>query len=178
MRDVLLCLTTSLDGFIADRSGGVDWLLPPSEEVPSDYLELMDTIDTLIMGRGTYEMSLALDGGVDVFEGKSVYVFTSGNDLDPMSGVAFVDERAETFVERLKREDGGTIWLFGGGQLATSLSDAGLVDEYLIAIQPILLGDGIPLWVTPHSTTKLRPTSARTWSDGIVELRYRLSPKG
>jgi len=178
MRDVLLNLTTSLDGFIADKSGGIDWLLPPLGEVPSDYLELIDTVDTLIMGRGTYEVSLSLEGGIGIFEGKSVFVFTSRDDLDSAPNVTFVDERAETFVERLKREDGGTIWLFGGGQLATALSDAGLIDEYLIAVQPILLGDGIPLWLVPHRTTKLQPPLARTWPDGIVELRYRLSAQG
>jgi dihydrofolate reductase len=178
MREVLLCLTVSLDGFIADKDGGIDWLLPAvPEEVPSDYLELIDTVDTLIMGRATYETSLALEGGVQVFEGKRVYVFTSRDDLPPIPGVSFVHEPAEAFVGQLKREDGGTIWLFGGGRLATALSDAGLIDEYLIAVQPILLGEGITLWRTPHGTTGLRPTLARIWSDGIVELRYRRQPE-
>ncbi len=87
-------------------------------------------------------------------------------------GVAFVSESPLTFVERLKAEDGGTIWLFGGGQLASALSDAGIVDEYLLAVQPILLGAGIPLWRSPHSLTRLEPTLARMWPDGLVELRY------
>jgi len=173
VRDVLLILTTSLDGFIADPDGGVDWLLAPSEDVPPDYLELMGTIDTLVMGRATYETSLALEGGLDIFAGKAVYVFSSRDDLTLTPGVTIVAERAEIFVERLKAQPGGAIWLFGGGQLATALSDAGLIDEYLIAVQPILLGDGIPLWRAPHRPVELRPTIARTWPDGIVELRYR-----
>ncbi|MBU4557034.1 MAG: dihydrofolate reductase family protein [Actinobacteria bacterium] len=173
MRDVLLNLTTSLDGFIADLDGGIDWLMPPPEDVPEEYVALMDTVDTLIMGRGTYETSLVLEGGLEVFQGKRVYVFTSNRELAPVAGVEFVHERPETFVARLKAEDGGTIWLFGGGQLATALSDAGLIDEYLIAIQPILLGEGIPLWLSPHSRTLLDGASARVWSDGLVVLRYR-----
>ena len=173
MRDVLLNLTTSLDGFIADISGGVDWLMPPPEIVPQEYQLLMDTVDTLIMGRGTYETSLALEGGLEIFRDKRVYVFTSNRELMPVPGVEFVHERPEAFVAQLKAQDGGTIWLFGGGQLATALSDAGLVDEYLIAIQPVLLGEGIPLWLTPHARTLLDGASAQVWSDGLVVLRYR-----
>jgi dihydrofolate reductase len=173
MRDVLLNLTASLDGFIADQSGGIDWLLTPPQDVPSDYVEHMAMVDALVMGRATYETSLALEGGVEIFEGKRVYVFTSRDDLAPRSGVSFISERPETFVERLKAEDGGTIWLFGGGLLATALAEAGLIDEYLIAIQPILLGEGIPLWRSLRRPVRLECTMARQWSGGLVELRYR-----
>lgn len=172
-RRVLLCVTTSLDGFIADVEGGIDWLLPPPAEPPGDYLELMATVDTLIMGRVTYEVSLRLAGGLEAFEGKRAIVFTSRDDLEPHEGVTFVHEPPEAYVARLKEQEGGTIWLFGGGQLATALSGAGLVDDYLIAVQPVLLGDGIPLWRGAPHAQRLEPVLARTWPDGIVELRYR-----
>lgn len=175
MRELLLNLTTSLDGFIADAAGGIDWLAPPPAQVPADYLELMDTVDTLVMGRGTYETSLALEGGVDVFEGKRVCVFTSSVDLPRVPGVEFIHEAAESFVRALKEQCGGTIWLFGGGRLATALSDAGLVDRYLIAIQPILLGDGIPLWRSPHATTLLDGAAAEVWAGDLVVVQYRLA---
>ena len=87
MRTVLLNLTASLDGFIADEHGGIDWLLPPPEELPREYLELLEPIDTLIMGRATYETSLALQGGTQVFEGKEVFVFTRQTDLEAQAGV-------------------------------------------------------------------------------------------
>jgi dihydrofolate reductase len=173
MREILLNLTTSLDGFIADREGGIDWLMPPPVEVPAEYIELMATVDTLIMGRLTYETSLALEGGLEIFEGKRVYVFTSRSDLRCIDGVTFVHEDPVAFVTQLRAEEGGTIWLFGGGQLATALSDAGLIDEYMIGLQPILLGDGIPLWRSPHGSTRLANATARVWADGLVELRYR-----
>ncbi len=173
MRRVLLNVTTSLDGFIADAHGDINWLLPPPAKLPPDYLELMDGVDTLVMGRATYETSLRLAGGTEGFIDKRVYVFTSRNDLERSAGVTFVSERAESFISGLKQERGGTIWLFGGGQLATALSDAGLVDDYLIAVQPILLGDGIPLWRASQNSQKLDPVLARVWSDGVVELRYR-----
>lgn len=173
MRRVALILTASLDGFIAEPDGGIDWLVEPPDEAPADYLDLLDSIDCLIMGSATYLVSLELEGGTQVFEGNDAYVFTSRHDLPPREGVTFVSGRAEKFVSDLKRRDGGTIWLFGGGQLATSLSDAGLVDDYLVVVQPILLGDGIPLWVSPHGSTNLELVNARAWNGGIAELRYR-----
>ena len=176
MRNVLLNLTTSLDGFIADAEGGIDWILPPpegSDGVPADYLDLMSRVDTLVMGRATYELSLRIPNGMDVFAGKSAYVFTSRTDLEPFEGVLSVREDPVPFVEKLKRGDGGTIWLYGGGRLATALEAAGLIDDYLIVIQPVLLGDGIRLWQGGHGMRGLELSYTREWPGGLVEMRYR-----
>jgi len=173
MRSVALILTTSLDGFIAEPDGGVDWLVSPPDDVPADYLDLLESIDCLVMGSATYRVSLALQGGTDVFEGRDVFVFTARDDLPAHPGVTFVHNPAEQFVAELKERSGGTIWLFGGGRLATALSDAGLVDDYLIVVQPVLLGDGIPLWLTPHGRIELRLVTARAWAGGIAELRFK-----
>lgn len=173
MRRVALILTTSLDGFIAENDGGIDWLVEPPDEAPDDYLDLLDSIDCLVMGSATYLVSLQLEGGTQMFEGNDVYVFTSRDDLPAHAGVIFVSQTAEQFVAELKQGEGGNIWLFGGGLLATSVSDAGLVDDYVIVVQPILLGDGIPLWVSPHGRTDLELVNARAWVGGIAELRYR-----
>jgi dihydrofolate reductase len=172
MRTVLLLLTASLDGFIADCSGGVDWLVAPPDDVPADYVALLDSIDGIVMGSATYLVSLALRGGTDVFSGREVFVFTSRTGLPRYDGVTFVGQDAVPFTAALKQREGGTIWLFGGGRLATSLSDAGVVDDYFIAVQPILLGDGIPLWVSPHAQTDLELVRARAWAGGMAELRY------
>ena len=176
MRRVLLNLTTSLDGYIATTDGGIDWILPPPADIPADYLELMDTVDALVMGRSTYETSLALPGGTEVFEGKEVYVVTSRTDRPDGPGVVFVHDEPVAFVAALKDRPGGTIWLFGGGRLASALSAAGLVDDYLIAVQPVLLGEGIPLWRGGGPERRLALVHARPWADGLVELRYRRDP--
>jgi dihydrofolate reductase len=172
-RELILLLTTSLDGFIADPDGGVDGLGAPPDDVPEDYLALMDSIDCIVMGSATYLVSLELDGGTEVFAGRDVNVFTSRSDLPAYPGVTFVAQDAAGFTAALKQLDGGTIWLFGGGRLSTALSDAGLVDEYLIVVQPVLLGDGIPLWAVPHSRTDLSLAYTREWAGGMVEMRYR-----
>ena len=176
MRHLLLNLTTSLDGFIADGTGGIDWIQPPPDDtggIPADYFELMNSADALVMGRSTYELSLSLAGGMDVFEGRRAIVFTSRTGLAPYKGVEFVREDAVSFVERMKDEPGGTIWLFGGGQLATALATAGLIDDFLILVQPILLGEGIRLWQDGLRTVSLQLAFTREWPGGLVELRYR-----
>jgi dihydrofolate reductase len=173
MRRLLLNLTTSLDGFVADSDEGIDWIQPPPESIPADYLELMETVDALVMGRATYELSLRVPGGLHVFEHKRAYVVTSRSDLEPREGIEFVREDPVAFVERLKQGPGGTIWLFGGGRLATALSTAGLIDDYLIVIQPVLLGEGIPLWQDGLGLRELTLTHAGAWPGGLVEVRYR-----
>jgi len=176
MRPLLLNLTTSLDGFIADRAGGIDWIQPPPDEadgIPADYVELMHSVDTLVMGRSTYELSLRIPDGMDVFEGKRAFVFTSRADLVPYEGVEFVHDDAVSFVERLKRGPGGTIWLFGGGRFATALAAAGLIDDFMIVVQPVLLGEGIRLWQDGLRTMRLELMRTREWPGGLVELRYR-----
>jgi dihydrofolate reductase len=180
VRPLLLNLTTSLDGFIADRDEGIDWIQAPPDaaqaDYPPDYLELMESVDALVMGRATYELSLRIPGGTDVFAGKRVHVITSRADLEPRESVDFVHGDPVGFVAELKRRPGGTIWLFGGGRLATALAAAGLIDDYLIVIQPILLGDGIRLWQDGLTRCGLELTHSREWPGGLVELRYR--PRG
>jgi dihydrofolate reductase len=173
MRTVTLIVTTSLDGFLAEPDGGVAWLKAPTEGVPEEYAALLGSIDCLIMGRATYEVSLELPGGTDIFAGKEVYVFTSRRDMVAFPGVIFVQQDAVEFTRSLAARDGGTIWLFGGGKLATALSDAGLIDEYSIVVQPVLLGEGIPLWTAPHARVELIALDTREWPEGLRELRYR-----
>ncbi|MHB9033229.1 MAG: dihydrofolate reductase family protein [Anaerolineae bacterium] len=172
MRPLILNLTVSLDGYIADERGGVDWLLPFTDELAAEFDAFLARVDTLLMGRLSYETALAVPGGTDVFLGRRVIVFTSRSDLAPRAGVEFSREDPVSFTARLKQQPGAAIWLYGGGQLATALSDAGLVDEYELAVQPILLGRGIPLWRSPHARTRLTAGGVRLWPDGLVTCRY------
>lgn len=180
MRRLLLDLTTSLDGFIADSNEGIDWIQAPPDdapvEYPADYLELMSSVDALVIGRATYELSLRLPGGTEAFTGKGVYVVTSRTGFDPREGVEFVHADPVAFVHELKQRPGGTIWLFGGGRLATTLGAAGLIDDYLIVIQPVLLGAGIRLWQEGLPRRGLELAYCRQWPGGLVELRYRPTP--
>ena len=153
MRPLILLLTASLDGFIADREGGSTGS-PPCRRT-GDYLALMDSIDMPGDGQRDVPREPRARGRSRGVRRRDTYVFTSRDDLPPYPGVTFVHDDAVDFTAALKQRAGGAIWLFGGGKLATSLSDAGLVDDYFVALQPILLGDGVPLWVTPHGDAHL-----------------------
>lgn len=173
MRTVILYITASLDGYIADESGGVGWLVgDPSTDY--GYAELLGRVDTLVMGSSTYLTSLALPGGTDAFEGRRVFVYTSGDDLPDHPGVAFVRQPAPPHLAGLKEAEGGDIWLLGGGRFATNMLAAGLIDEVRIFVQPIVLGGGVPLWRRLGEPIALALVEAKAWPGGLAELRYRV----
>lgn len=129
----------SLDGFIADANGGYDWIVMDPD---IDFAALIAQFDTLIMGRGTYEV---VGEGGPGFKGVRTYVISRTLDPTEHPKVTVVGEDVEPFVAGLKREKGKDIWLFGGGVLFRSLLEARLVDRVEVAVIPVLLGSGIPL---------------------------------
>lgn len=175
-REIVLYITASLDGFIADANGGVDWL-EGAEGEDYGFGSLMDSVDTVLQGSHTYLETINLTES-DPYAGKTNYVFTSRDDLPVFGAPVFVHEEAVAFVRNLKRQDGGRIWLVGGGELATALVGAGLVDEIDLFVQPVLLGDGIPLWRPPIEPTRLELREAKQWPGDLVQLRYRLRNGG
>lgn len=174
-RDVVLYITASLDGFIADTEGSVDWLVDPGED-DFGFLKFMDGVDTVLQGSHTYLSTLDLVDE-DPYGGKTDYVFTSRNDLPVLGDPVFVHDEPREFVRTLKQQPGERIWLIGGGELAATLLNAGLVDEIDLFIQPVILGDGIPLWRTPLEPSDLQLLETKKWSAGIVEVRYKVRPK-
>ena len=171
-REVVLYITASLDGLIADASGGVDWLAGAEGE-DYGFAALMDSVDTVLQGSHTYLSTLELVD-YDPYENKTNYVFTSRDDLPVFGSPVFVAKDPVAFVSALKRQPGGRIWCVGGGVLASALVSAGLVDEIDLFIQPIVLGDGVPLWVPPMTTCSLSLVEARSWPGDLVQVRYRL----
>jgi dihydrofolate reductase len=172
-REVVLYITASIDGFIADAEGGVDWLAGEEGE-DYGYSELMASIDTVLQGSHTHLTTLELTDE-DPYEGMNNYVFTSRDDLTPSPSATFVNEDAVKFVRKLKSQPGGRIWLIGGGELASSLVCAGLVDEIDLFVQPVVLGDGIPLWNPPLDPQHFTLAEAKAWPGDIAQLRYRLA---
>ncbi len=143
-RRVILQIAQSLDGFIAERNGSTEWLTKlDSTEAESAYQRFYGSIDTVIMGRKTYQRALKLAGSYP-YSDKKGYVFsTSLHDTDDPTTV--VAGNVVQFVESLKAEKGDDIWLVGGADIFTTLLQAGLIDEIIVTIAPVLLGDGISL---------------------------------
>ena len=161
----------SLDNFIARPDHAVDWLLWSDEagEVMKDY---WSTIDTIIMGRKTYEVAAKSGQGGGGFPGVSTYIFSRTLTSVP-KGATLVSEDVADFVRRLREEPGQDICIMGGGELARPLFEAGLIDEIGFNIHPVLLGSGIPLFADLPQPLHLELASTTPFRAGAVAYVYR-----
>jgi dihydrofolate reductase len=141
MRRLRYSVAMSLDGFIADENGGYAWIVM---DPAIDFGVFMAKIDTLVMGRRTYEITQR--PGAPGF-GSEIAIHVVSTTLDPArhKHVRVISEDVEAAVADLKAQPGKDIWLFGGGVLFRSLLEAGLVDRVEVGVIPVLLGQGIPL---------------------------------
>jgi dihydrofolate reductase len=171
MRKVTFGGATSLDNFIARKDGSYDWIMWCKEagEIMRDYWK---TIDTIVMGRRTYEVA-ASHGPLPIHKGVETYVFSRTLKQRGKKGLTFVSEDAVDFVRRLKEEDGRDICVLGGGLLAKSLFEAGLIDEIGFNIHPVLLGSGIPLFYEMSRQIDLELVKCQQFSNGCVMVTYR-----
>lgn len=168
MRPVRYSVAMSLDGYIADPTGGYDWIVMDPD---IDFGALFKNFDTLLMGRKTYEMARAQGGG-PAMRGMKSYVFSRTLLQEECPRVTVSADPKET-VTALKRLQGKDIWLFGGGGLFQSLLALELVDAVQVAIIPVLLGGGVPVLPSPATRAKLRLTSHRIYEKtGTVLLDY------
>lgn len=171
MRQVLLYIATSLDGKIARKDHSLDWL-PMPEEGGEDYgyKDMLDSVDTLIMGYSTYEVCVNL--GEWPYKGLTTYVFSRSVDKTVIPDVTLVTEDPVTFTQNLLSTEGRNIWLVGGGDIIRQLHDAGLVDKYMIATIPVIIGEGIPLFSSIQQEQKLTLEHYKAYDDGLVMAHY------
>ena len=158
----------SLDGFIATEDGGYDWIV---DEPAIDFAAYLQKIDTLLMGRGTYQI-MDNPEAAQLLELKTTYVVSTTLDPNADDRITVISEDVVESVRALKESEGGDIWLFGGGVLFRSMMDAGLVDRVEVAVVPALLGHGIPLLPGLGGITKLALHSTETFpNSGIVLMK-------
>jgi dihydrofolate reductase len=173
MRRVRYAVASSLDGYIAGPKGEADWIIMDPD---IDFKEIFAQFDTFLIGRRTFEgMGKAGQGSAP---GIKTFVFSSTLRQQDYPKVTIVapDSAAET-VSALRAAPGKDIWLFGGGLLFRSLAEAGLVDTVEVAVVPVLLGGGIPLFPPPASQTTLKLTKHRLYEKtGILGLEYAIAP--
>jgi dihydrofolate reductase len=171
MRRVRYAVAVSLDGFIAGPKGEADWILMDPE---IDFKAIFAQYDTMLVGRKTFEAMGAQGGGGGW--GMKTYVFSRTLRQAEHKGVTIVGEKAMETVAALRKEEGKDIWLFGGGLLFRSLANEGLVDTVEVAVEPVILGGGIPLIEAQFAPLKLRLTGHRVYSKtGTVSLVYELA---
>jgi dihydrofolate reductase len=171
MKRIRYSVAMSLDGYIAGPNGENDWIIMDPE---IDFGALMNSFDTVLMGRRTFEAAAAYGGG-SMPGMKGVVVSRTLQQKDHPK-VTIIGGNLKDEVEALRAESGKDIWLFGGGSLFRSMLDVGLVDSIEIAIIPILLGNGRPLLPPPGDRTGLQLKSSRVYEKtGIVWLEYAVT---
>lgn len=165
MRKVTLYIAASLDGYIARTSGEVDWLFTDDDY---GYTEFLATVDTVLMGRLTYEQVLSF--GDYPYTGTEGFVFSRTLNKDGDRNVKFIHSDPSAYIAQLKQQPGKVIWLVGGAALIQACFEQ--IDEFILSIHPIILGKGIPLFRSPLFMTALKLQHCQTFDSGLVQLTY------
>jgi dihydrofolate reductase len=167
MRKIVLNLAVSLDGYIAGPNGEYDWCLTDDDYGMTDFLK---SVDATIMGGKSYR--LIADYGPPYPEFTN-YVFSRTEKESPFANVVFVRDDIPGFVQSLKLQRGKNIWLFGGSEIIHPLIQQDLVDEMMLAVHPVLLGDGLPLFKKLDERKSFRLSDTITYPSGLVQLIYK-----
>jgi dihydrofolate reductase len=173
-RRVIVHIATSADGYIARSDGDLEWLT--SRPAPEGFYGMnafVKSIDTKVLGRKTYEVSLRMGAK---FDATTRYIVFSRHlsPADAPSGVEFVNDAIGPFVSRLREEPGKDIWLMGGGEIIASFLDEQAIDELVISVTPVFIGEGIPLMARRRRHVPLELHSIERFEDGVVQLHYRV----
>ena len=156
-RKVILYISQSLDGFIADSKGNVDWILGNNENYDSDYWYeiFIKDIDTVILGANTYkQVKNELSPDKWVYENLQSYVLTNER-IEDTTNIKYVNMNIKELINRLQQENGKNIWICGGANLVNQCVTEDLIDEYQITTVPVILGNGIRLFEKNNKNIKL-----------------------
>ena len=173
MRKICLFIAMSLDGYIADREGGVDWLNGQGndDDTIDAYSEFIKEIDTVVMGWNTYHQIVTeLSPNEWVYKDLTSYVVTHSSKTSS-DKIRFVNENPVELVKKLQEEDGKDIWICGGANIIQQLIKEDLIDYYYITVIPTLLGSGIRLFGNGKHEIKLRLLNTRSYN-GMTDLIY------
>jgi dihydrofolate reductase len=174
-------IATSLDGFIARENGDLDWLTgaeDASNEQDYGYQDFIDTVDTIVMGRNTFELTSNFDPWP--YGGKNVVVLSSRPSAIPpelMDSVEWLSLPPRDLVEHLAAQDATHLYVDGGKTIQGFLN-AGLIDELIITRVPTLIGTGKPLFGPLDHDIKLDTIATRQFENGFVQSRYRVADEG
>ncbi|MGL5883967.1 dihydrofolate reductase family protein [Synechococcus elongatus] len=166
-RRLILFIATSLDGYIARRNEGIDWLF---DDADYGYSEFYSQIDTVLMGRKTYELSMSLSD--DPYPGCQIYVFSRSLTETADPAITVVQGNPALWVSQLKQQPGRNFWLVGGGQLVQQCLAADCLDELILSIHPILLGNGIPLFPSPFPEQRWQLVKTQSYPTGLLQCTY------
>lgn len=173
MKKVHVFIAMSLDGYVADCKGRVDWLQGQQSDQNDmqSYEQFITSMDTVVMGWTTYhQITSELIADTWAYKGLTTYVLTHRKQTDT-EDIFFVNEDTVALIKRLKEEKGNDIWICGGPAIIEPLREADMIDRYHISIIPILLGEGISLFSSTANKQPLQLIDTLTYN-GIVDVVY------
>ncbi len=174
MRKIVLYIAMSLDGYIADATGRVDWLNGDGSDKNSigSYNQFIKDVDTVILGYNTYNQIVTeLSPDKWVYDGLMTYVLTHKSLIDSKN-IIFTQQDIESLLLKLKSESGKNIWICGGANLINQVVELDLIDQYCVSIIPTILGYGIRLFNKYDKEKRLSLIETRKYN-GIVDLVYK-----
>ncbi len=173
-RKIIVHIATSADGYIARPDGDIEWLA--KRPAPKGFYgigKFMKSIDTMLIGRKTYDLSMQLGAKFDTKTPHYVFSRRPAPASVP-AGVEFVSEAVGAFAKRLRTAKGKDIWMMGGGEIIASFLDEGAIDDFIISVIPTFIGEGLPLIARRHRQVPLRLQSVRRFPDGVVQVHYQV----
>lgn len=188
MRKLIFFMHTSLDGFVAGLNGEMDWINVDNEIF--DFVATMtDKADTALYGRITYEMMQSYwptagqhpnaskhDKEHSAWYNKVLKIVLSKtiNEKALDNTIVICDQLADN-INKIKKQDGKNILIFGSPGASQALLNQGLIDEFWLFVNPIILGKGMPLFKDINATTKLKLAESKTFACGVIALHYEKS---
>jgi dihydrofolate reductase len=169
-----LYIATSLDGYIAKPNDDLSFLkLVEKEDEDYGYAQFISTIDTIILGRKTYDWVLKEIGASHYDNGeRDVYVITRTEKPD-IGKTRFYTGDLTELIRQLKSKEGKNIYCDGGAEIINELLKNDLIDEFIISVIPVLVGDGIRLFKDGRPEQQLELVNAKTFDTGLTQLHYR-----
>lgn len=171
----IVFIATSIDGFIADKEGGMAYLemIPNPEQIDMGYAKLMERVDALVMGRNTYEMVLSF--GIDWPYSKPVYVLS--NTLtevakDLKGKVELIKGNLQDVLKSIHSKGHHSLYIDGGKTIQQFLKED-LIDELILTTMPILLGGGIPLFSDLSKSLEFKQIESQVFLDEVVQNTYK-----
>ena len=176
MRKIKLFIASSLDGYIATEDGSIDQLYTDSDY---GYTQFYNSVDTILMGRKTYDKIIELAAEYP-HKDKKNYVFSQKQSAGKRKGkekdhnVEIIADIIDFVKIQLLQSQGKDIWLIGGADIISIFLNAGMLDEIILSIHPIVLGKGIPLFRNLQRQMNLKLVKSIPYESGLVQLHYEL----